>query len=230
MEAYVLLHKSGKYKDYQEGLKRFVFNKLGYVQRNTFERAAIINALMDEVIAEGKGIFNVKMGNAVVSSPGTYTVTTNEVALQNLGAGISIIAIEEYESDASNSQSNGIKLATSFQVAGKDSMRVHAGNIVPLRVQATVSKYQKYLVLNVPIPAGCQIVSKPQGGGNETAREYFADHVVIYFEGLSKGTYYFDFYLLPQFTGDLTLMPAMMEQMYEPEFFGREARKRVVVD
>ena len=230
MQAYTLLHKSGKYQDYQEGLKRFVFNKLGYVQRNTFERAAIINALMDEVIAEGKGIFNVKLDNKIVSSPGTYTITENSIGIQNLGAGISVIAVEEYESDALTSQSHGIRLGSGFNVTRGDSLHVRAGNIVPLRVTAQVSTYQKYLVLNVPIPAGCQIISKPAAGYNETAREYFADHVVIYFEALPRGNYTFEFLLLPQFTGDLTLMPAMMEQMYEPEFFGREAKKRVRVD
>ncbi|MHB1277969.1 MAG: carboxypeptidase regulatory-like domain-containing protein, partial [Bacteroidia bacterium] len=230
MQAYGVLRLAGGQESTLLNMRKFLFNNLGYVRRNTFERAAIINTLTEEIKASGGAIFQVKLGEKVLYTGGNYSIEGNSVNIENLGAGVSVIAIEEYESQANTKQIQGITLNTEFLVKNKGTYTVRSGEISTLHVQATVSKYQKYLVLNVPIPAGCQIISKPGAQGRETAREYFADHIVIYFEDLPKGEYTFDFYLLPQFNGSLTLMPALMEQMYEPEFFGREMKRTIHVE
>ncbi|HCS21474.1 MAG TPA: hypothetical protein DIW47_13100 [Bacteroidetes bacterium] len=230
MQAYQVLRLAGGQESTLLKMRKFLFNNLGYVRRNTFERAAIINTLSEEIKASGGAIFEVKLGEKILYTGGTYTIEGNSVKIENLGAGISVIAIEEFENQANTKQIQGITLNTEFLVKNKGTYQVKSGEISTLQVKATVSKYQKYLVLNVPIPAGCQIISKPTAQGRETAREYFADHIVIYFEDLPKGEYTFDFYLLPQFNGTLTLMPALMEQMYEPEFFGREMKRMIRVE
>ncbi len=230
MQAYHVLRLAGGQESTLLSMRKFLFNNLGYVRRNTFERAAIINTLTEEIKQSGGAIFQVKLGDKVLYTGGNYSIEGNSVSIENLGAGVSVIAIEEYESPANTKQIEGITLNTEFLVRNKGTYSVRSGEISTLHVQATVSKYKKYLVLNVPIPAGCQIISKPGAQGRETAREYFADHIVIYFEDLPKGEYSFDFYLLPQFNGTLTLMPALMEQMYEPEFFGREMKRTIHVE
>lgn len=230
MQAYHVLRLAGGQESTLLSMRKFLFNNLGYVRRNTFERAAIINTLTEEIKASGGALFQVKLGDQVLYSGGTYLLEGNSVKVENLGAGVSVIAIEEFESQAATKQIQGIALNTEFLIKNKGTYQVKAGDISTLRVKATVSKYQKYLVLNVPIPAGCQIISKPGAQGRETAREYFSDHIVIYFEDLPKGEYEFDFYLLPQFEGTLSLMPALMEQMYEPEFFGREMKRTIHVE
>lgn len=230
MQAYHVMRLAGGQEAILLSMRKFLFNNLGYVRRNTFERAAIINTLCEEIKLTGGALFHVKMGDKVLYTGGNYNVVGNTVNLENVGAGVSVIAIEEFEGNAGSKQVQGISLNTAFLFKDKGTYTVQSGTISTLRVTATVSKYQKYLVLNVPIPAGCQIVSKPGAMERETAREYFADHIVIYFEDLPKGEYTFDFHLLPQFEGTLTLMPALMEQMYEPEFFGREMKRTIHVE
>lgn len=229
MQAYRVLRMAGGQETTLLSMRKFLFNKLGYARKNTFERAAIINTLTDEIKEQKLGLIEVRVGNQTIYTSGVYVITGDSVVVVNKGAGVSVIAVEEYESQANTKQAMGIRLNTSFPDRNANSFHLETGDITRLRVEATVSEYQKYLVLNVPIPAGCRIVSKPEAGGVETAREYFSDHVVIYFEHLSKGTYTFDLYLLPQFEGDLTLMPALMENMYAPEFFGREMKRKVEV-
>ncbi|MBI1222459.1 MAG: hypothetical protein GC180_07640 [Bacteroidetes bacterium] len=229
MQTYSILKKAGGYEKERKAMRLFVFDKLGYVSRNTFERAAIINALMEEVLAENGSLIAVKVNGKLIQSSGEIAIEGSEIEIENQGADISVIAIEEIESEGNTSISQGIEVWTSFSRDTNEVLEVQAGNLANLRVKVKVSEYQKYLVMNVPIPSGFQIVSKPAGYGRETGREYFADHIVIYFEALPRGSYTFDFQLLPQFDGTLTLMPAQMENMYVPEIYGREARKMVVV-
>lgn len=230
MQAYTILKTAGGHDETLANMRRFVFDNLGYVKRNTFERAAVINALMEDVLAEKGALIAVLVDGKLIQTAGEFTVSGNRVEIVNQGAGVSIILIEEFQSHGNQSVSKGVSVKSGFVNGQKLVLHAKAGNIETLRVEAQVSEYQQYLVLDVPVPAGCQIVSKPMAYGRETAREYYPDHIVIYFESLNKGTYTFDFHLLPQFNGQLTLMPAMMENMYEPEFFGREKRKTLVVE
>ncbi|MDX5321150.1 MAG: hypothetical protein LPK45_08570 [Bacteroidota bacterium] len=229
-QAYSILKTAGGFANELKGIRYFIFNHLGYVQRNTFERAQIIHVLASEVIEEQGALISVKVDGKLIQSSSEILVTGSRIEIENQGAGVSVIAIEEFLSEGKQPVNYGVEVRSHFTGDSARHLRVSAGKVETLRVQVTTSKFQQYLVMEVPVPSGFQMVSKPTALGREVAREYFPDRVVIYFESLPKGRYFFDFYLLPQFNGKLTLMPAFMENMYEPEFYGRECRKQVVVE
>jgi uncharacterized protein YfaS (alpha-2-macroglobulin family) len=85
-------------------------------------------------------------------------------------------------------------------------------------------------MIEVPIPAGCGYGVKIQSYHPEVHREYFKDHTAIFCEQLNAGVYTFRIPLEARFSGQFTLNPAKVEQMYFPVFFGRNAVEKVVVD
>ena len=103
--------------------------------------------------------------------------------------------------------------------------------MVKLRVSVNVKADAEYVMIEVPIPAGCSYYDKSQSwANNEVHREHFKNKVSIFCKSLPKGQYYFTVALLPRFTGVYTLNPAKAEMMYFPVFVGREGMKRVRVE
>ncbi len=91
---------------------------------------------------------------------------------------------------------------------------------VPVMLTVTLQVKQEgaqYVMLEVPIPAGCSYASKPVNfSRSEVYREYFKEKTVIFSEKLPVGTYQFTIPLLPRFTGKYTLNPVKVELMYFP--------------
>jgi uncharacterized protein YfaS (alpha-2-macroglobulin family) len=103
-----------------------------------------------------------------------------------------------------------------------------AGEPVLLKVKVVVRADADYVMIEVPIPAGCSYKDKPQSYlNNEVHREFFKNKVSIFCSSLTKGEYQFTISLLPRYTGSYTLNPAKAEMMYFPVFYGREEMKKV---
>ncbi len=117
-------------------------------------------------------------------------------------------------------------------IKGKYSKQVHlkAGVKTTLVVELTVKKAADYIMLEIPIPAGCSYDSKPSRSGYEVHREYFRNYTGVFYNSLDKGTYRVHIELMPRYTGTYTLNPARAEQMYFPVFYGRNAMKTVKID
>lgn len=103
-----------------------------------------------------------------------------------------------------------------------------AGNTESLIVNLTVKATSEYVMVEVPIPAGCSYNEKSKGS-LESHREYFAEKVSIFFQTLPAGDYTLEVSLLPRFSGSYTLNPAKVELMYFPSFQGRNESKSVTI-
>lgn len=84
----------------------------------------------------------------------------------------------------------------------------------------------RYVMLEVPIPAGCSYASKP-AYFSEVHREYFKEKTVIFSDNLPVGTYQFSIPLLPRYTGRYTMNPAKVELMYFPVVNANDDGRRV---
>jgi len=125
---------------------------------------------------------------------------------------------------------NNFKLQSRFEVAGKSISTLPAGVPVTMKVNIRVEKSAEFVMIEIPIPAGCSYQSKGQFYSNyEIHREYFEDHVSVFCEKLPKGNYEYQIQLLPRYKGSYTLNPAKAELMYFPVFYGRERIKRVEI-
>lgn len=102
---------------------------------------------------------------------------------------------------------------------------------VPVQLNVTLQVKQegaRYVMLEVPIPAGCSYASKPvYFSGYEVHREYFKEKTVIFSDNLPVGTYQFSIPLLPRYTGKYTMNPAKVELMYFPVVNANDDGKRV---
>jgi uncharacterized protein YfaS (alpha-2-macroglobulin family) len=96
-----------------------------------------------------------------------------------------------------------------------------------LKVHIDAKKSAQFVMVEIPIPAGCVVTNKPQVPGQH--REYLKDKTVIFIERLGKGDLAIDIPLEVRYPGRYTLNPARIELMYIPVLFGREGMKNVVV-
>lgn len=105
---------------------------------------------------------------------------------------------------------------------------LNAGQSATLTVEVTCTEDAEYVLIEVPIPAGCSYAEQGLGHGPyEVYREQRRDRVAICCRRLPAGTYRYQVRLQPRFPGTYTLNPARIEEMYFPVFFGRNAVKEV---
>jgi len=121
-------------------------------------------------------------------------------------------------------QSDAFKVEATLE---KDSLV--AGVLVTLTVTLQVKQEgAQYVMLEVPVPAGCSYASKPVNfSRSEVYREYFKEKTVIFSEKLPVGTYQFTVPLLPRFTGKYTLNPVKVELMYFPVVNANNAGREI---
>ncbi|MCH5690532.1 hypothetical protein LWM68_43675 [Niabella sp. W65] len=113
---------------------------------------------------------------------------------------------------------------------GSEVKELKGGKTTILRVEVTARADAEYVMVEVPIPAGCSYENKRQSfWGIETHREYFKNKTSIFCTRLSQGKYIFDIELMPRYSGVYHLNPAKAEMMYFPVFYGREGMKKVAI-
>jgi uncharacterized protein YfaS (alpha-2-macroglobulin family) len=119
-----------------------------------------------------------------------------------------------------------------------DNDSLTAGEKTTLMVTVEVKqKNAEYVMIEVPIPAGCSYNSKTANDynyymnpGKEVYREYFKDRVVIFCENLPIGTYDYKIELMPRYTGRYFLNPAKIELMYFPVIYSNNDERKVGIE
>ncbi|MBX0332898.1 carboxypeptidase-like regulatory domain-containing protein [Pontibacter sp. HSC-14F20] len=102
-----------------------------------------------------------------------------------------------------------------------------AGKPIELVVEVEAKADADYVLIEVPIPAGCSYDEKTGRGSYEVHREYFRHKVAIFADRLPKGRHTYTIKLLPRYSGVYTVNPARVELMYFPVFYGRTGLKEV---
>lgn len=89
-----------------------------------------------------------------------------------------------------------------------------------------VKKDAEFVMLDVPIPAGCIFVNKTNDDWR-AFKEYRKDRLLLFAESLPKGTHQFEVELEPRYSGVYSLNPAKAALMYFPTFFGTNALRKI---
>lgn len=198
---------------------------------NTYQASSAVATILTDILTESKG----KAGTTV-SVRGKDNMQITEFPYQiRLATGDSLLVSKTGKEPLLYSvyatkrvmdarESDAFKIES---VMEKDSLT--AGVPVSLKVILQVKQEgAQYVMLEVPIPAGCSYASKPViYSGHEVYREYFKEKTVIFSEKLPIGTYEFKIPLLPRFTGRYTLNPAKVELMYFPVVNANNEGKRI---
>lgn len=117
---------------------------------------------------------------------------------------------------------DNFRITTLFESNGKGIVNLEAGEKATMIVNVNALKDAEYIMIEIPIPAGCTIASKNQNILN-AHKEFMKDKVLIFLERMNKGEHDFRIELEPRYRGTFTLNPAKVSLMYFPTFFGRNA-------
>lgn len=98
-----------------------------------------------------------------------------------------------------------------------------------LLVEVEVKKDAEFMVLEIPLPAGCIAKADPVRHRYESHREYLDEQVNIALPALKKGTYTFSIPVKAQYKGVFTMNPAKIEMMYMPLNYGTSGVKTIEV-
>ncbi|AKQ46565.1 hypothetical protein TH63_14475 [Rufibacter radiotolerans] len=236
--AYDILKATGNYPRDLLQIQAYLLNerRTGH-WRNTYESARILETLLPDLVKE-KG--NVPENSLVLSGAlnttlrrfpaDTSFVPTQSLTLRKQGSLPLYLTAYQNEWIAQPARvEKDFTVRTSFAGTQNTKAVLAAGKPVELKVEVEVKADASYVMIEVPIPAGCSYDTKSSWGRHEAHREYFRHKVAIFSNHLDKGTYTFTIQLLPRYKGTYTLNPAKAELMYFPTFFGREGVKTVEV-
>lgn len=121
------------------------------------------------------------------------------------------------------------RVTTSFTQNKITVDTLQAGQEIDLRVEIEASSAAQYVMLEIPIPAGCTYASKNNRAYSSYHTEYWKEKALIFIPYLDKGRYQFSISLLPRYSGRYHLNPARVQLMYFPTFFGRNAMKQIPI-
>ena len=202
--------------------------------RNTYESSLILEAILPDLLAGGAtprpAVLRVNGGEAVTAFPWRCEVREGaSISVRKEGdLPLYFTAFQQWWNPRPQAVADAFTVRTKFEHNGDSVAQLKAGEPVDLQVEVVVRGDADYVMIEIPIPAGCSYREKPQPySNNEVHREYFKNKVSIFCSSLRQGRYTFRVPLQPRYTGAYHLNPASAEMMYFPVFYGREGMKQV---
>lgn len=232
LAAYEILKSLGGHEDELTAIRNWFFEqRKGSGWANTYQSARILSTIIPDMVKPGDrpGEVNAQInGQTITKFPYTGEFDASEITLTKTGtAPLFFTAYQREWNPEPERASEGFTVTSAFR-ENRDTVAVlTAGTTVWLDVKVTADSDAEYVMIEVPIPAGCSYESKGQRFWREVHREHYKDRVSIFCNQLPKGESHFTIELIPRFTGEYHLNPARAELMYFPTFYGREEMKRI---
>ncbi|TKC08780.1 alpha-2-macroglobulin family protein [Pedobacter frigoris] len=232
--AYQILKGAGEHRDELDAIARYFLEQRKDGQwRNTFESSLILETILPELMVDDKkpepaSISLNNEGNVVVF-PFNKVIDPETMTLSKKGnAPVYFTAYQQFNNPKPEKVSKDFTVKTTLKQNGVEVKTLKAGTLTALEVEVNVRSDADYVMIEIPIPAGCSYENKIQSfWGVETHREYFKHKTSIFCAKLKAGYYKFSIQLQPRYSGNYVLNPAKAEMMYFPVFYGREEMKRV---
>ncbi|WEK36784.1 MAG: carboxypeptidase-like regulatory domain-containing protein [Candidatus Pseudobacter hemicellulosilyticus] len=237
---YRMMRKAGGYEQELKSIRNYFLEKRKDGQwRNTYESCLILETILPDLLRDSSQLTPARLelsggSQAIVTSfPYTSTLPAGEsVTIRKLGGQpVYFSSFQQHWNPAPQQQDAAFSVRSSFvRKNGEPLTRLTAGDPVKLKVNVTVTGDADYVLVEIPIPAGCSYQDKqPAFANNEVHREHFRNKVSIFCSSLKQGQYSFEVSLLPRYTGSYFLNPAKAEMMYFPVFSGRESMKKTII-
>ncbi|MGF7074857.1 carboxypeptidase-like regulatory domain-containing protein [Mucilaginibacter sp. 3215] len=205
--------------------------------RNTYESALILETILPDLLIENKQVQPSQITltgtdtKTIDKFPYSATLTDKTISISKQGnLPVYITGYQQFWNSKPEKVSKDFTVNTWFERKEKTITTLKGGEPVLLKAEVTARGDADFVMLEIPIPAGCSYESKEQQwDNNEVHREYFKEKVSIFCRSLKQGKYTFTVNLIPRYNGKYTLNPAKAEMMYFPVFYGREGMKKVVI-
>jgi TonB-dependent SusC/RagA subfamily outer membrane receptor len=236
--AYKILALQGGHDALLEKIRGyFLEQRAGGQWRNTYESALILETILPDLLKNKQQVtapaITVKgsQTTSVDKFPYTASLTDNQITINKSGdLPVYITGYQQYWNPAPAKVDKNFTVDTWFEKDKAKLTRLKGGETVTLKAEVNVKGDADYVMIEIPIPAGCSYEDKEQSWQNgEVHREYFKEKVSIFCRKLKQGKYTFEVHLMPRFSGLYTLNPAKAEMMYFPVFYGREGIKKVKI-
>lgn len=226
-------------------LRRFFLEQGGNgLGRNTYESAAVLTAVLPyylsqpfrnpKVIGSDGVVLEVAVNGKVQrmdAFPARQTVGEGMIEVKKSGRGpVFLHWYQEKREEQPPSRNKHFKASTYFEQGGKRVEFPVSGEKLSMVVEVRAIAPASYVMVEVPIPAGCVYGDKSIGrAAGEVHREYFLDRVGIFLTEMKEGKHTFRIDLEPRFPGDYTLKPVEVMPMYFPVMNGNNEVRRVEI-
>jgi len=236
--AYQILKQDGGHTKELDLIRRYFLEQRKDGQwRNTYESSQILETILPDLMIGGKTATPVSL---VINKTETVKDFPYDKVM-DVAAPVSVskkgslpiyfTAFQQFTNPKPEKVNKDFKVKITFLQQNKEVTSLKAGTKTILKVEVEVRADADYVMIEVPIPAGCSYDNKPQPyWGVETHREYFKHKTTIFCTQLKQGKHIFSVELIPRYSGDYLLNPAKAEMMYFPVFYGREGLKRMGIN
>ena len=209
---------------------------------NTYEMSRVLPALLPDLLPQQASTtpslsFQLADGlpRRAMQLPTSFEQSAGELStirfMPEDGQTYYVSMAQHYWDRTPTASDDGFRLQTSWRGHNNGEMALASGKAAQLEVELRAAKEAAYLMLEIPVPAGCSYGEKIFSEiPYESYREYRRDRVVIYFRRLPAGTYRLHVPLEARFPGRYTLNPAKAEMMYAPAFSGQTGMDEVIID
>lgn len=204
--------------------------------RNTFESSLILETILPEMLGADQKAEPASISlNETTVTKFPYNEVMNDVQSVKLTKKgkmpVYFTAFQQFQNPKPEKVSKDFTVNSSFIQNGSAVKKLKGGTLATLKVEVEVRVDADYVMIEIPIPAGCSYENKPQSyWGAETHREYFKNKTSVFCTKLKQGKYTFNIDLMPRYSGSYVLNPAKAEMMYFPVFYGREGMKKVAIN
>ncbi|WP_353483189.1 alpha-2-macroglobulin family protein [Haliscomenobacter sp.] len=250
--AYSIFKKAGKEEELKK-IRRYFLGNRGFYDgnyryggrwNNTMEVAKILEAILPDLMKDHKIADNPREKSATKPNPyKTLNIGEKPLSLDlsksdtffiQLNGEVETVYLTHTQyskSEEKQTQSKPVfTVKSSFIEANQQVESLRNDTPVSLRVEVENFKPANYVMIEIPIPAGCTYFNKQESrNGHEAHREYFTDRVAIFCDALPAGKHQFEVQLAPQFTGSFTLNPVWVEDMYHPLENGSNYIRKVLI-
>ncbi len=238
--AFNVLKNETEYKNLLPNIIQYFLEKRrGGYWVNTVESATILNTILPEILQTQKefnkpAMINITGDSTFIISTFPFKYTTKNTTINKLNitkSGGGLVYFTAYQKVFNTTPEPVVTnfiASTSFQKNGQTMASIKAGERMKMIVTIEVLKDAEFVMLQVPIPAGCLFVNKSNYAGG-VYREFFKDKVAMFAETLPKGKHVFEIELEPRYNGTYNLNPTKVELMYYPTFFGRNEMKKIAI-
>ncbi len=215
-------------------IRQYLLEKRNTNWKNTYESAKIIEAILPDILLKNsskdkpKFSFKGAINKTIIDFPFAHKLE-NKKPLTIEKSGDTPVYFTYYQKFWEKNPEvieGNFKVTSHFE---NDIEFLEGGKPTNLITKLDVKKDTEFVMLSIPIPAGCTYQSKEGSIQNETHREYFKNETVVFFEYLPKGTYNVMLNLLPKYSGVFTLNPVKVELMYFPTFNANNQLKTVKI-
>jgi alpha-2-macroglobulin len=238
--AFTVLQNEAGYKNLLPSVVQyFLERRKGGYWINTVESASIVSTILPFVLEQQKNFM--QPATLQITGDTSFTVSkfpfewhAENTTVKNINitkAGGGLVYCTAYQKIFNNNPlpvNDKFIVQTLFQKNGQTVTAIKSGEKIKMIVTVNVLKDADYVMLEVPIPAGCNYATKNNSDW-QTYKEFYKNKMVLYAETLKSGKHQFEIELEPRYNGTYTLNPAKAELMYYPIFYGRNEMQKVTI-